>query len=256
VLDGYRFRADFQLSLKSAGCRILVIDDYAHAAHYSADLVLNQNAHAGENMYASRERYTRLLLGTRYCLLRRQFASWRGWKRQIAQLGHKVLVTLGGSDPSNLTELVVDALGDVDDIEVNAVVGGSNPHLDALRKTTSRCGGRVHLQQSATNVPELMAWADISVSGAGSTCWEMCLLQLPMALIDIAENQKPIAQGLQRLQAAVHLGSAESITRNEIRSRVMALLASADERTALSTRCGGLVDGLGAGRVLNELMKG
>jgi UDP-2,4-diacetamido-2,4,6-trideoxy-beta-L-altropyranose hydrolase len=91
------------------------------------------------------------------------------------------------------------------------------------------------------------------VSGAGSTCWEMCLLQLPMVLIDLADNQKPIAGALKRISAAIHLGAAGSVTVDEIAKRVENLLASAAERSALSERCGRLVDGRGAERVLGEL---
>ena len=110
MVDGYQFNADYQRALKAAGFRVLFLDDYGHATHYSADLVLNQNAYANEKMYAARESYTRLLLGTDYCLLRREFSSWRGWKREIAPIGTKILVTMGGSDPENFTTDVVEAL--------------------------------------------------------------------------------------------------------------------------------------------------
>src|ERR1700733_11042670 len=83
VVDGYQFGADYQRALKSAGLRILFIDDYGHAGHYSADLVLNQNVSADERLYANRESYTRLLPGPRYALLRREFNAWRDHKREI-----------------------------------------------------------------------------------------------------------------------------------------------------------------------------
>jgi UDP-2,4-diacetamido-2,4,6-trideoxy-beta-L-altropyranose hydrolase len=64
ALDGYQFDADFQLGLKKAGCRLLVMDDYGHAAFYHAEWVLNQNISAREELYANRAPHTRLLLGT------------------------------------------------------------------------------------------------------------------------------------------------------------------------------------------------
>ena len=105
-------------------------------------------------------------------------------------------------------------------------------------------------------MPELMAWADVAVSGAGSTCWEMCLLQLPMLLIDLADNQKPIAGALGEMGAAVHLGAADDVTEEEIAKRVASLLASGTDRASLSKCCGQLVDGRGAERVLSELSRG
>ena len=107
VVDGYQFRADYQRALKAAGCKILFVDDYGHAAHYSADLVLNQNAGAEAQLYVHRESHTRLLLGPRYCLLRREFSSWRNWKREIPQACRQLLVMMGGSDADNLTARVI-----------------------------------------------------------------------------------------------------------------------------------------------------
>src|SRR5580700_5750193 len=63
VVDSYEFGAEYQASLKSRGMKVLFIDDNGHAAHYLADLVLNQNAHAIEELYRNRELSTKLLLG-------------------------------------------------------------------------------------------------------------------------------------------------------------------------------------------------
>jgi UDP-2,4-diacetamido-2,4,6-trideoxy-beta-L-altropyranose hydrolase len=256
VVDGYQFGGDYQRALKADGFKVLFLDDYGHASHYSADLVLNQNAQADEGTYSTREPYTRLLLGPDYCLLRHEFARWRGWKREIAPVGSKVLVTMGGSDPDNVTEIVIAALQRLPDLEATIVVGGSNPHFDSLQRLASRGGQGFNLLRSVANMPELMAWADVAVSGAGSTCWEMCLLQLPMLLIDLADNQKPIAGALNKLGAAIHLGSTAYVTADEIAKRVGNLLASENDRAVLSERCGRLVDGRGAERVLGELLPG
>ncbi len=257
IVDGYQFGDAYQRALKTAGFKVLFLDDYGHAAHYSADLVLNQNAQAQatESLYAVREPYTQLLLGTEYCLLRREFSSWRGWKREIAPVGRKVLVTMGGSDPDNVTEIVITALQRLPNVEATVVVGGSNPHFDGLQRLAAHGGAKPRLLQSVAHMPELMAAADVAVSGAGSTCWEMCLLQLPMMLIDLADNQKPIASALNRLGAAIHLGAAGNVTTDKIAKRVEDLLASAAERAVLSERCGRLVDGRGAERVLGELSR-
>jgi UDP-2,4-diacetamido-2,4,6-trideoxy-beta-L-altropyranose hydrolase len=256
VVDGYQFGEEYQRALKTAGFKVLFLDDYGHSSHYWADLVLNQNAQANASLYAERESSTQLLLGPDYCLLRREFAAWRGWKREIAPVGSKVLVTMGGSDPDNCTATVIEAMGSKSRVDVTVVAGGSNPHFDSLQRLTAQGGGRFRLLQSVANMPELMAWSDLAVSGAGSTCWEMCLLQLPMVLIDLADNQKPIARALEQLGAAIHLGASRDVTASEIAKRVSSVLVSESERAALSRNCGEFVDGRGAERVLGELSRG
>jgi len=76
VVDGYQFHAAYQRSLQQAGLKVLYVDDNGHLEQYWADLVLNQNAHAAEDLYKNREQKTRLLLGPRYALLRREFNNW------------------------------------------------------------------------------------------------------------------------------------------------------------------------------------
>ena len=79
VVDGYHFGSDYQRIIKESGLRLLFIDDNGHADHYYADIVLNQNLHANEELYRKREPYTKLLFGTEYVLLRREVWPWRGW---------------------------------------------------------------------------------------------------------------------------------------------------------------------------------
>jgi UDP-2,4-diacetamido-2,4,6-trideoxy-beta-L-altropyranose hydrolase len=247
VVDGYRFDSEYQRNLKNAGLRVLFVDDLGQCEHYSADLVLNQNVHASERMYASCEPYTRFLFGSRFAMLRRDFKSWSKWQREITPSGRKVLVMMGGSDPDNVTALVLEALGavEIEGLEVVAVLGGSNPHSGSLERFENQ-SPRIRFLRDAANMPELMAWADIAVSAAGSTCGEMCLLGLPAILIDLAENQRPVAQELSRMQAAIHLGASNEVTAEEIAEEVQALLLSAEHRLSLSQRSRELVDGDGA----------
>jgi UDP-2,4-diacetamido-2,4,6-trideoxy-beta-L-altropyranose hydrolase len=255
VVDGYQFEAQYQRELKTVGLRVLFLDDTGHAEHYFADLVLNQNPHATESMYGRREPYTRLLLGTRYCMLRREFNPWIAWKREIPAIGRKILVTMGGSDPGNVTELVMRGIQqlNVQGLETTVVVGGSNPHWASLQRVASEFGGSLHLCTGVSDMAELMAGTDVAVSAAGTTCWEMCLLGLPALLIHVAENQRGVAQELDNRGCAIHLGNLQDVSAEIVASQLERLLNSAETRRSLSLRGQELVDGHGAARVVRTL---
>lgn len=257
VVDGYQFDAAYQRELKMAGLKVLLVDDNGRAAPYSADLVLNQNLHATEQMYERREPYTRLLLGTQFCLLRREFNSWRGWKREISPVGHNVLITMGGSDPDRFTEVVIQSLrlAKIEGLQATAVVGGSNPYWASLQRAASEFTGSLHLFRDASDMAELMAHADAAVSAAGTTCWEMCLLGLPALLISVAENQYALAQELNNRGCAIHLGKPQDLSAEQIASQLKRLLDSSEIRSSLSQRARRLVDGNGAQRVAS-IMQG
>jgi len=257
VVDGYQFRAAYQCDLKMAGLKVLFVDDNGHAGRYSADLVLNQNLHATERMYEQREPYTQLLLGTRYCMLRREFKSWRGWNRETPAVGRKVLIAMGGTDPVRFTELAMQALRlvEIEGLETTVVVGGSNPHWVSLKSVASEFDGLFHVSRDVSDMAELMAWADAAVSAAGTTCWEMCLLGVPALLIPVAENQQAVAQELSNRGCAIHLGNLQDISAEKIASQLEQLLNSPETRYSLSQRARELVDGNGATRIASSLQR-
>jgi UDP-2,4-diacetamido-2,4,6-trideoxy-beta-L-altropyranose hydrolase len=259
VLDGYHFTATFQAALKDARLRVLALDDCGHAGPYHADVVLNQNLGAPEDGYHDRARYTRLLLGPRYALLRREFWPWRTWQRPAAGVVRKVLVTLGGADAANVTTRVLDSLRLLDgaDLEVRVVVGAANPHAEALEAAAAAASPvPVRLLRQVTDMAELLRWADVAVTAGGSTCWELAFLGLPAVVLVVADNQRPVAEGLAGAGAAVNLGWFADIEPRRLADELARLLTSAPLRDQMS-RCGQtLVDGWGGARVVRHLQGG
>jgi UDP-2,4-diacetamido-2,4,6-trideoxy-beta-L-altropyranose hydrolase len=255
VVDGYHFGADYQRIIKDSGLRLLFIDDNGHAGHYSADLVLNQNIHAHEGLYPNREPYTRLLLGTRYVLLRREFLKWRGWKREIPEVARKVLVTMGGSDPDNVTLKVVQALQqvDMDGLEATVVVGGSNPHYEELQSAVQDSRFPIRLESNVTNMPELMAWADVAVSAGGSVIWELAFMGVPIIGLSRAEQEEVLLQGSTQSGISVNLGRYHYVEPGWICEVLTGLAYSRELRLAMSQAGQSLVDGLGTDRVISSM---
>lgn len=251
ALDGYHFDPAYQRWIREAGHPLLVIDDMAHLDHYYADIVLNQNIHA-EKLDYSCESHTRLLLGTRYALLRSEFLAWRGWQREIPEVARKVLVTLGGGDPDNQTLKIIRALQqvEVEGLDVVVVVGASNPHFDELQSAARNSQCVIRLVRNATNMPELMAWADVAVSAGGSTCWELAFMGLPTLILIVADNQRPIAEQLDIMGMAVNLGWYEGLSSTEVVEAITHSLMTPKMRVEMARRGQELVDGEGVARVL------
>jgi UDP-2,4-diacetamido-2,4,6-trideoxy-beta-L-altropyranose hydrolase len=255
VVDGYHFGGEYQQILKQSKLHLLFIDDYGHAEHYYADFVLNQNISADEQWYNNREAYTQLLLDTRYALLRREFWQWQGWQRTVPPVAKKVLVTLGGADPDNITLKVIQSLQivEVEELEAVVVVGGSNPHYENLKRAVQDSRYPIQLQQNVTNMPELMAWADVAISAGGSTCWELAFMGLPSILLILADNQRTISEKLATLNLAVNLGWHQDVKEQEIASTLSQLLQSAEQRAKIIKVSQQIVDGEGSSTIVRNL---
>jgi UDP-2,4-diacetamido-2,4,6-trideoxy-beta-L-altropyranose hydrolase len=254
VVDGYHFGTAFHGGIRAADLSLLVVDDDGCPCA-DADLVLNQNLHAQETYYPSRGPATRLLLGTRYALLREDFLGWQNWQRATADRGCKVLVTLGGGDHGNQTAKVLAALAEVGraDLEARVLVGAANPHLESLQHLAASLRFKVELLRGVTNVPELMAWADLAISAGGSTCWELAALGTPSIILVLADNQQRIAASLMAAGAALNLGKVEEVSVGDIARALATLLESSSLRRGMTDVGRGLVDARGAQRVVEVM---
>jgi UDP-2,4-diacetamido-2,4,6-trideoxy-beta-L-altropyranose hydrolase len=264
VLDGYHFTESYQQAIRGAGCKLMVIDDCAQLRHYHADLLLNQNIGSEDLTYRC-DPNAKLLLGTRYVLLRPEFRRWQHFERTTRAVARKILVTMGGSDYDNLTAGVIDAVRSIDlfDLEVVVVAGSNNPHYPALRaqalelsreRHESNRGFSLRVEQNVSEMSELMAWADLAISGGGSTCWELMFLQLPFLVVSKAALEEPLVAELHRRGIAISLGNHSQITPERIVRALVELIPNARRREELAKAGRRLVDGDGARRVVAAMM--
>lgn len=255
VVDGYHFDANYQRVIKAAGFKLLVLDDNGDYEHYYADFVLNQNLHATPELYAQREAYTKLLLGNRYVLLRREFLEWRMWERQIPDVAKRILVTLGGGDPENATLSVIRALNEIDiaGLESVIVVGAASPHRQVIERMAKQSHVKMRVESNVTDMPALMAWADVAISGAGSTVWELAFMGLPSIVMPLAENQKEIARELTARRFFLSFQKLTQENQDEFARGLTTLCSDSVRRTEMSHGARTLIDGKGAARVVQEL---
>ena len=250
VLDGYHFGPEYQRAIRQAGYRLLVIDDNAHQPEYHADILLNPCIHAGQLSYRC-DPDTMLLLGTRYLLLRPEFLSWREWHRDIPDGARRVLVTMGGADPNNVTMKVLRALDHVrvPGFQAKVLVGPANRYVDIVRQAAQRSAQDVEVLTPEGDMPGLMAWADVGVSASGITAWETAFMGLPTILITLADNQELIGAELHRQGLAACLGWWEQVDEEMIAGLLVRLLEDPGLRRDMSRQSRVLVDGLGTDRV-------
>jgi spore coat polysaccharide biosynthesis predicted glycosyltransferase SpsG len=165
-----------------------------------------------------------------------------------------VVVSLGSGDSNNVTLRVVQALqqGEISRSQVRVIVGPTNPHLETLQQAVSRTPN-VQVLIDVADMPAQLAWADMAVSGGGSTCWELAFMGLPSILIVMAENQLRIAQALDEAKAAVNLGWHHQISLLSLLEEISNLQRAWETRREISDNARSLVDGKGASRVVEAL---
>jgi UDP-2,4-diacetamido-2,4,6-trideoxy-beta-L-altropyranose hydrolase len=255
VLDGYHFSRDYRDRIRVAPFHLLLVDDHGAFAPYHCDVVLNTNVYASETMYPGRQPQTHFLLGSTYALVRREFLSVRGERADEPEQVTRLLVTLGGADPHNVTLAVVEALQAINDLslELTVVLGASNRHRTSVEGALSRSSHPARLLLNVTNMPELMARSDLAISAGGGTCDELAFLRVPMFLITIATNQEQAVEAYRLKKAAV---TAEWFTvsdRAALARSFRDVIGDRNLRREIAAQAGALVDGRGAQRVVENM---
>jgi UDP-2,4-diacetamido-2,4,6-trideoxy-beta-L-altropyranose hydrolase len=256
IADGYHFSLAWQSQVRAATGRLALLDDEAQAASWDVDLLLNQNAGVPPTAYAGTAPGAVVLLGARYALLRTTFQRWRGWMREVPPRARHVLLTVGGSDSDNLTARLVAGLAACDGLDVRVLVGAANPHLASIEAAAAQgsAGTSFTVLEHVEDMAAQMAWADLALSGSGSTLWELAYMQVPSLLLVLADNQRGgaragVAAGMARL-----LGDGRAIDPTHVGRAVTSLADDAAARAAMALAGGRLVDGEGAHRVVQALV--
>ena len=255
IVDHYALDARWEGPLRYCARRVLVIDDLADRTH-DCDTLLDQNLYPDmERRYVGKvPASTTLLLGPRYALLREEFSRLRA--DHVTRDGEvrRVLVLLGGSDAHNHTRKVIHGLAQLPAPApaVDIVIGLQHPARAEIEALCRRHDFRLHVQTG--DVAELMAAADLAIGAGGSTSWERCCAGLPTVCLTQADNQVPIARGLEASGAVVNLGDGGTVSAENIRDAVLALIKEPGRLVTLSRSARQLVDGLGAQRVCEHML--
>jgi len=192
-----------------------------------------------------------LLRGAGYAAMRHQVTRLRGHTPDHPEAAASVLVLMGGTDPVGLAPLVVRALGGTGlSLAVTVIATGSN--ASAARDAAA---GAPHLRVSVIppvdDVATLMSEHHLVVSAAGTSVWEMCCIGVPMALVCAVPNQQDGYGRVVAAGAAVGLGGPEALSDTAgTAGRLASVLLDGALRRRLTGVASGIVDGLGAWRVV------
>jgi UDP-2,4-diacetamido-2,4,6-trideoxy-beta-L-altropyranose hydrolase len=254
ILDGYHFTPEYQKAIIKEGFKLLVIDDYNHLDHYNADIILNQNIGSNHFHYSCKHD-TKKLLGTDYVMLRSEFLMNKNIKPPLPSKAQNILVTMGGSDPDNMTLKILHAIDKIDDPDLNfkVIVGPDNPNMDTLLNASQNKPGKINLVTNA-NMPKMMAWADLCLTAGGSTCWELCFMKVPLMIITLAENQIELTTRLNKAGAAIMLGKKETLTSTDITHSILTLSGDKKKRIELKDAGEKLIDGKGTKRIIRQML--
>lgn len=248
VFDSYEIDSH-EISEIQRGFNTLAVID-GDARGIVADLYLDHNIGAEYQVWPE-EVSSALLAGIDYCLIRdsvlQEIHAYKGHNNKVPH----IVAVMGGSDP---TGAIVDIAKAISKLEASFTMDIIAAELwrDEVQNNL-RANSAVQILETTPALSQLLGAADIVISAAGTSAWELCTLGKPSLLIAVVENQ---VSSLERLKTEKLILGIDSTRINRdhlsqlVYENLMIMLGNPDLREKLSENCRSKFDGLGKYRVV------
>lgn len=241
---------DYLRTLKKKVCSVVSIDDGSDTVFYS-DILISPNLNPNINhKYSSR---TQHYSGAKYVILKKAFEKYGIKKKQIKREAKSLFICFGGSDRNNITQKVVNIIQNMD-INILIVVGIMYSYYNELVKDIKEYRN-IQIKRNAHNMDELIYDADLAIISGGTLLYETCAVRTPAIVICQNREQNRESEFFAENNAAINLGTFDNINEDTARNTILKLISDYDKRELLSKNARQLIDGRGADRIVNIILK-
>ena len=206
-----------------------------------------------ESVKVYREKESQYLLGPNFFPIREEFLN--ATKKRSRKHVENILITMGGSDPNQITTKVVKALSKLKlNIHLNVVLGKlSQISGEQVKALLSNYGGSFQVSKDVQNMAEVMGKSQLAITSSGLTKYEMANMGLPAIVISNNRKHAALMDCFASYGTVVHLGCNDKVTEENILGVVIALIDDEINREKMSSAGKQLVDGKGIKRIFDNI---
>lgn len=256
VIDSYLLGPEVYAAVRAAGYPVLALVDGDIRAR-AADVYVDQNVGADDEDWP-RPGGSLRLAGLRHALIRNEILENRPRQPSAGEHGRplEVLGFFGGTDAFCVAPRVAAALASTGRPFRASIVCTTPQTAEAVRRVEPAAGQVIEPIEPTDRLAELVVGADLVLSAAGTSSWELLCLGAAAGLLCVADNQLTSYQRVVDLDCAGGLGTAATLaeTLTQASAAIERLLADAPLRGELAQRGWSLVDGRGRVRVVDAAL--
>ena len=167
-----------------------------------------------------------------------------------------ILVTQGGSDTHGYTPKIIRALYDIpNDINFNVIIGPNFSHYQELDEALHDAPRNFTIIKDKGDLSELMFQADLAISAAGITLFELACMGVSTIVICGELYEVETANRLQKVGFGINLGFGKYIEEKKISNTVFQLMNDINSRLTMSKKGKELIDGNGVKRMVENIVE-
>ena len=171
---------------------------------------------------------------------------------------NKILVSMGGSDPYHLTELISDSLELIQkSLQINYILGAGFTHkrLNKLKLKHLTTKHTISYHYNVKNIADHMMSSDIAIINGGNTRFELALIGIPFISVSFNNAQNEIANKLQIMGIGENLGVHNMISSRLIADSIINILTDFEKRLEMSKKSRKIIHGHGAFNIFTLITK-
>lgn len=252
IIDSYFVTQTYFDELRNV-CKVAYIDDM-NEDDYNVDYLINYNIYSEEHDY-NKNISKEIIITPKYVPLREEFNNLPS--HIIKKNATDFFVSTGGADVEGVAEKILDLVCDkFENITFHLIVGALNPNLHKLIEKSKNKNVVLHINES--NMSNVMQKCDLAISAAGVTLYELCASGIPTITYIMAENQIKAARAFAEKNLMINAGDCRNDEGfiNNLLNLILKLVKDKQKREEMSVRMQNVVDGNGARRLADRLIKG
>ena len=176
----------------------------------------------------------KLFVGWEYIILRKEFQD----KHKVFQDNKvNILVSMGGTDPENLTLSVIETLQMVShEFYAIIIVGSGYSYCENLVNALTTVNYKYELHENPRNIAKVMEKADLGVISFGMTAYELAALGIPALYFCSTKDHEESARLFVKEGIGILSKSCYTVNPLMLREQISLLIENTTERKLMSER--------------------
>ncbi len=207
LLDSKRISKNYVNYLKKFATVVLFEDEKSFNSN--SDLVINNNIWAN-NFYKNKKNK---LLGLKFNTIPKGFFK----KNSFDNNSNKILISLGGEDPDNLTLKILSLIyKSISNLKFIIILGHSYPNKSLVKDFCNKENINNQIIYSPEDISLHLTKLRLVISAGGLSCYEFAAAGLPQLIVVLAKHQNLLAKSMQSYNCAKILTNSNKLFQNKI----------------------------------------
>ena len=192
------------------------------------------------------------LHGSQYALLSDEYANLP--LRRVASVASNLLITCGGSDPTETTLLAIKAASRIKKaLDIRVVIGPLfSKSLEMRVRGINKIDHFCELVQKPNSLREHILWCDIAISASGLTKYELAATSTPSIIFSIDSYHDDVNSIFANAKTSINLGNNPS--ENSFKEALYILINDKSLRLKLAQAGRNLIDLKGPSRLFEAAL--